>query len=108
MASWNQYYEGLTELQNKGFIELASIPEECTHNAHMFYIKVRDFDSRTELLKYLRQNSIGAVFHYVPLHSAPAGLDFGRFYGNDKYKIMNLKCKISYMHKHFIAQRLLT
>ena len=85
LASWNRYYEGLTELQNKGFIELPVIPDECTHNAHMFYLKVSDLETRTKLLEYLKENGIYAVFHYVPLHSAPAGLKFSVFSGKDKF-----------------------
>ena len=84
-ASWNLYYEMLTPLADIGLIELPVIPEECEHNAHMFYIKVKDIEERTELAAFLKRNGILAVFHYVPLHSAPAGLKFGRFHGEDKY-----------------------
>ena len=82
---WKIYYDGLKELQIKGFITLPYIPDYCTHNGHMFYIKVKDLNERTALINYLKQNGILAVFHYVPLHSSPAGLKFGRFYGEDKY-----------------------
>lgn len=85
MKSWKLYDEILTPLAEKGMIELPFIPEECTHNAHMYYIKVKDLDERTRMLKYLRENGIGAVFHYIPLHSSPAGQAFGRFYGVDKF-----------------------
>lgn len=85
MASWNTYYEGLKDLAEKGIIELPVIPSECVHNAHMFYIKLRDLDERTKLIAYLKQNEIGAVFHYIPLHSAPAGKTYGVFFGEDKY-----------------------
>ena len=85
MASWNAYYEMLKPLENTGCLQLPVIPEECVHNAHMFYIKVRDLEERTALASYLRENDILAVFHYVPLHSAPAGLRFGRFHGEDKH-----------------------
>ena len=61
------------------------IPDECTNNAHMFYIKVSDLETRTELISYLKEKGIMAVFHYVPLHSAPAGRKFGRFNGEDRY-----------------------
>ena len=84
-ASWNEYYEMLTPLADTGRIELPVIPEECEHNAHMFYIKVKDIEERTELAAFLKRNGILAVFHYVPLHSAPAGSKFGRFHGEDKY-----------------------
>ncbi len=61
------------------------IPEGCTHNAHMFYIKARDLEERTALLSFLKEKGILAVFHYIPLHSAPAGEKFGRFVGEDVY-----------------------
>ena len=82
---WKRYREGLTELADKEYIEFGVIPKECSNNAHMFYIKVKDLDTRTDLLKYLKENGIMAVFHYVPLHSAPAGRKFGRFNGEDRY-----------------------
>jgi len=85
MASWNTYRESLAPLAEKGLIELACVPEHCTHNAHMFYLKVEDLQTRTALLKHLVYNEILAVFHYVPLHSSPAGLRFGRFHGEDRY-----------------------
>ena len=61
------------------------IPEGCVHNAHMFYIKTKDLDERTDFIAYMKENNILTVFHYVPLHSAPAGLKFGRFHGEDEY-----------------------
>ena len=85
LKSWQVYYNGLKELEEKGFVELPSTPSECTHNAHMFYIKVKELDERTKLLNYLKENNIWAGFHYVPLHSAPAGLKFGKFNSDDKY-----------------------
>lgn len=85
MHSWNMYYEMLKPLADKGCIELPYIPKECTHNAHMFYIKVKDLTERTKLITYLKENGIGAVFHYIPLHSSPAGRQFGRFNGEDRY-----------------------
>lgn len=85
LSSWNRYYEGLKELADKGVIELPFIPEECEHNAHMFYIKTKDLEERTRLIQYLKENGVMAVFHYIPLHSAPAGQKFGRFHGEDKY-----------------------
>lgn len=85
MNTWKLYYEMLQPLQEKGVIELPFIPEECTHNAHMFYIKSKDLEERTRLINYLKSHGIGAVFHYIPLHSAPAGMYFGRFVGEDNY-----------------------
>jgi dTDP-4-amino-4,6-dideoxygalactose transaminase len=85
LATWQKYYDGFKELKDKGLIELPTLPNGCIHNAHMFYLKVKDLEERTTLLEYLKQNGILAVFHYVPLHSAPAGVKFGRFDGVDKF-----------------------
>lgn len=85
LKSWNSYYEQLEPFADKGYIELPKIPEGCKHNAHMFYIKTKDLKERTELIAFLKENSIGAVFHYIPLHASPAGKQFGRFHGEDKY-----------------------
>lgn len=85
MASWEHYKEALTPLAEKGRIELPVIPEGCSHNAHMFYIKAKDLEERTALLSFLKSKDILAVFHYIPLHSAPAGEKFGRFAGEDVY-----------------------
>ena len=84
-ARWSQYYELLKPLQDKGIITLPTVPEGCEHNGHMFYIKTKDLQERTELIKFMKDNDILTVFHYVPLHSAPAGLKFGRFHGEDRY-----------------------
>lgn len=83
--SWNRYYKGLEKLSQTGCIELPFIPDECEHNAHMFYIKTKNLDERTSLIKYLKENDVMSVFHYIPLHTAPAGKKFGRFNGEDKY-----------------------
>lgn len=85
LQSWARYNEGLQDLAQEGAIELPYIPEECAHNAHMFYIKTKDMEERKALISYLKERDIAAVFHYVPLHSAPAGLRFGRFHGEDRY-----------------------
>ena len=85
LASWQRYYDGLSDLQKQGKVVLPFVPEECKHNAHMFYIKTGNLDERTRLISYLKENDIGAVFHYVPLHSAPAGKKYGVFCGEDKY-----------------------
>ncbi len=85
LASWNKYYNTLKPLADRGAVELPYIPEHCKHNAHMFYIKTENLDERTKLTSYLKENGIGAVFHYVPLHSAPAGKQYGRFHGEDKF-----------------------
>ncbi|MBO4904428.1 MAG: dTDP-4-amino-4,6-dideoxygalactose transaminase [Lachnospiraceae bacterium] len=85
MASWNRYYEAFKPLEDKGWVELPIIPENCTHNAHMFYLKCKDIQTRTAYIRHMKDNDILCVFHYVPLHSAPAGLKFGRFDGADEY-----------------------
>lgn len=79
------YAEGLSDLEKDGCIEFQHVPGHCTPNGHLFYIKVRDLAQRTELISYLKEQGIGAVFHYVPLHSSPAGLKYGRFCGSDTY-----------------------
>ena len=82
---WDIYYEGLKYLEDKYLINLPIVPYNCKHNAHMFYIKLKDLETRTNLINYLKQNNINAVFHYIPLHSSPAGKKFGRFIGEDRY-----------------------
>ncbi len=85
LSCWNRYYSLLAPLAEKGKIDLPFIPESCKHNAHMFYIKARDINQRTELIAFLKQNGIGSAFHYVPLHSSPAGVKYGAFNGEDVY-----------------------
>ena len=85
MKTWNRYYEALKELEEAGKIEMPVIPEDCVHNAHMFYIKARDLEERQKLIGYLKENGIISVFHYIPLHTAPAGMKYGEFRGEDKY-----------------------
>lgn len=85
LKCWNFYCENLKDLAEKGLIELPFIPKECSHNAHMFYIKTENLEVRTKLISYLKEHGIGSVFHYVPLHSSPAGEKFSRFSGEDKY-----------------------
>ncbi len=82
---WNKYNEGFADLKKEGLIELPTVPADCVHNAHMFYIKAENISERSKLIEYLGKNDILSVFHYIPLHSAPAGKKFGRFYGEDKY-----------------------
>lgn len=82
---WDRYYENLRPLQEKGCITLPVVPDGCVHNAHMFYVKLRDLEERTAFIDFLKANGILSVFHYIPLHSAPAGIKFGRFNGEDKY-----------------------
>ena len=85
LASWNAYYEAFKPLADAGVVELPTIPDCCVHNAHMFYLKCKDLEERTRLISYLKERDIGAVFHYIPLHSAPAGRKYGRFDGADEF-----------------------
>lgn len=85
MDCWNLYYKELKDLSESGYIELPYVPAECIHNAHMFYIKAKNLEERTRLISYLKENGIIASFHYVPLHSAPAGIRFGEMRGEDRY-----------------------
>lgn len=84
LNSWKQYYKGLKPLEDCGEITLPVIPQDCCHNAHMFYIKMKDLEERINFISYLKDNGIAAVFHYVPLHSSPAGQKYGYFFGEDK------------------------
>lgn len=83
--AWDAYYEQLKPLAEQGRIELPVIPAQCEHNSHMFYIKTSDLEERLSLTQYLKDNGVQTVFHYVPLHSAPAGSKFGRFHGEDRH-----------------------
>ncbi len=85
LKTWNAYYEALKPLADEGRIELPFIPEHCAHNAHMFYIKAKNLEERTRLISYLKENGVSAAFHYIPLHSAPAGQRFGVFFGEDRF-----------------------
>ena len=85
MRVWQAYWEALHPLEKAGKLILPTVPEDCEHNAHMFYIKLRNLEERTKFIAYMRKCDICSVFHYVPLHSSPAGLRFGRFHGKDEY-----------------------
>ena len=85
MNSWNKYNEAFKYLKDKGVIETPFVPEECEHNAHMYYIKLDNIEERTKFINYKKENDILTVFHYIPLHSAPAGREYGVFAGEDKY-----------------------
>jgi dTDP-4-amino-4,6-dideoxygalactose transaminase len=85
LNTWQKYYDGLKELEDNGLIELPTIPDECVHNAHMFYLKTQNLETRSKLIHYLKQNNIMSVFHYIPLHSSIAGEKFGRFEKKDEF-----------------------
>lgn len=84
LAIWNKYYEVFKQLEYAGKIRLPIIPQDCVHNAHMFYFITRSLDERSRFIKYMKDNDVLCVFHYIPLHSAPAGIKFGRFDGKDE------------------------
>ncbi len=85
LATWKAYDEAFAPLKAQGKLELPVIPEGCVHNAHMYYLKLKNLQERTAFINYMKENDVHTVFHYVPLHSAPAGLKFGRFAGEDVY-----------------------
>lgn len=85
LAIWHSYYQALNPLVEAGQIGLPTIQEGCQHNAHMFYLKVQDLETRSALIEYLKQQDVMAVFHYLPLHSSKAGKDLGVFVGEDNY-----------------------
>ena len=85
LTTWNTYNETFTSLSKSGIIEIPTIPDNCVHNAHMYYIKCKNLETRQAFIKFMRNNDILCVFHYVPLHNAPAGLKFGRFVGLDEH-----------------------
>lgn len=85
LKTWDTYYQALLPLASGGKLELPVIPDGCKHNAHMFYVKLRDLEERTSFISYLKDRGITSVFHYIPLHSSPAGMRFGHFDGDDQY-----------------------
>ena len=85
LETWNAYWKAFQSLSLSGKVILPTVPEGCVHNAHMFYLKLRNLQERTAFINYMKEKEILCVFHYVPLHSAPAGLKFGRFHGQDAY-----------------------
>lgn len=85
LDTWHAYHNAFRPLAEKGLVELPTIPDGCIHNAHMYYLKLKNLEQRTEFIAYMKGYGVGCAFHYVPLHSAPAGLKFGRFHGEDKF-----------------------
>lgn len=85
LATWACYRDALAPLAERGLVELPTVPDGCTHNAHMFYLKLRDLEQRTAFISFLKERGVQACFHYIPLHSSPAGLRFGRFDGADEH-----------------------
>ena len=85
LSCWDLYRKLLLPLEDKEKLTLPFIPEGCQHNAHMFYIKCRNLEERTALIEFLKKNGIQTVFHYIPLHSSPAGKKYGEFVGEDRF-----------------------
>jgi dTDP-4-amino-4,6-dideoxygalactose transaminase len=85
LAAWDRYHVGLRQLAEDGFITQPTIPASAEHNAHMYYILTATIEERTRLIEFLKSKEIMALFHYVPLHSAPAGEKFGRVFGSMEY-----------------------
>ncbi|MBC3380907.1 dTDP-4-amino-4,6-dideoxygalactose transaminase [Serratia fonticola] len=85
LSIWSGYYDAFKSLEEKGKIVLPTIPEACEHNSHMFYIKLKDLQQRTDFIDYLKVSDIMTAFHYIPLHSSPAGISFGVFSGDDEF-----------------------
>ena len=85
MQIWNTYHEGLKDLEEKGKLQRPFIPDYARHNAHMYYVKVENLKVRTRLLQDLMNRGVHCVFHYIPLHTSPAGQKYGRFSGEDVY-----------------------
>lgn len=85
LTSWQKYYDALKPLADAGKFELPTVPPTCQHNGHMFYLKLKDLCERTAFIKFMNDNGVNCVFHYVPLHSAPAGKKYCRFHGEDQF-----------------------
>ena len=83
LSIWEKYFTALKKYEDK--IDLPFVPEYCKHNAHMFYIKLKDLEQRTKYIDHMRENNIITVFHYIPLHSSPAGRKYSKFIGEDKF-----------------------
>lgn len=104
LETWNKYYEAFKPLADKGVFELPTISDGCVHNAHMFYLKCHDLETRQAYIKFMKENEILCVFHYVPLHSAPAGYKFGRFNGVDEHTTLSSDCLVRLPMYYNIAE----
>jgi dTDP-4-amino-4,6-dideoxygalactose transaminase len=82
LGVWQHYHEAFKDLEAQGHFTRPHVPAECTHNGHMYYLMTRSLEDRTALMAHLKERGIGAVFHYVPLHTAPGGLKFGKTSGS--------------------------
>ncbi len=84
MELWKRYNEHFKSYEEKGLIKRPYVPGECEHNAHMYYLRFNDIETRTRFISYLKENDVLSVFHYIPLHSSPAGMKYGRVSGELK------------------------
>ncbi len=94
LETWESYNKAFKPLADSGIIKLPFIPDGCVHNAHMYYIKCKDLHTRQTYIEFMKKNNVLCVFHYVPLHSAPAGLKFGRFDGIDEHTTSDSDCLV--------------
>lgn len=85
LGTWNAYHEAFQPLSAAGIVGVPTIPKDCIHNAHMYYLKLKNLEQRTKFIDWMKKQGILCVFHYIPLHSAPAGIRFGRFAGEDRF-----------------------
>lgn len=85
LSDWNKYYTAFQGVEKKGLVELPVIPNDCQHNGHMFYLKMKNIEMRTKFIEIMASKDVMCVFHYIPLHSSPAGKKFGIFFGDDNY-----------------------
>ncbi len=113
---WDKYKNRLMRLKQNYGVEFQYIPENCEHNGHMFYIKMKNLEERTEFINYMKDNHVLTVFHYLPLHSAPAGRKYGSFFGEDKYTTMEserlvrlpLYYSLSQEDQEYVIERILS
>jgi dTDP-4-amino-4,6-dideoxygalactose transaminase len=82
---WDRYHEWAAPLEEEGLLRRPVVPKDCTHNAHMYYLVLNSLDERTAFIESMKSEGIGTVFHYIPLHSSPAGRTFGRCSGTLPY-----------------------
>jgi dTDP-4-amino-4,6-dideoxygalactose transaminase len=94
LAIWQQYYQNFTELARINQVNLPTVPDNCQHNAHMFYLKLANIQQRSDFIGYLKENNVSSVFHYIPLHSSPAGLRFGSFCDQDQFTTQESQCLV--------------
>jgi dTDP-4-amino-4,6-dideoxygalactose transaminase len=87
LTIWNHYHNWAALLEEKGLLRRPIVPNDCTHNAHMYYLLLSDLEKRTRFIEALKRQGIHAVFHYLPLHLAPAGQRFGRAHGDLKITV---------------------